>query len=138
MGRLAINTFTTKQCGLVLFGLMGMCALAYGCAGSMIVSGGMHGQELIGLTEARLRTCAGTPFREVAQPDSALLVYYREAAIFEESSISGKGSKPGSHHGCWATILAENGRVTGVEFRPVPDPETDTHECQEIFATCAS
>lgn len=134
----ATNTFKAKRCGFVLFGLVGMCALAYGCAGPRTSLGGVNGQALVGLTEERLHACAGTPLREVTQPASTLLVYYREAAMFEESSISGKGSKPGFHHGCWATILTEKGRVTGVEFRPVPDPDSDTHECQEIFATCVS
>lgn len=132
------RTFKIKQCGLAFFGFVSMCALVYGCAGFKSGPGEISGPALIGLTEERLRVCAGTPLREVIQPASALLVYYREAAMFEESFISGKGSKPGSHHGCWATILTENGRVTGVEFRPVPDPDSDTHECQEIFAACAS
>jgi hypothetical protein len=133
-----MNTLQTKRCGLGLFGLVGMCALVYGCAGLMSGPGEINGRALIGLTEERLHACAGTPLRVVAQPASTLMVYYREAAMFEESLISGKGSKPGSHHGCWATILTENGRVTGVEFRPVPDPDSDVHECQEIFTACAS
>jgi hypothetical protein len=132
-----MRAFKIKLCGFVLPGVAGLCALAYGCAGPMIAPGG-NGQALIGLTEERLHTCAGTPLREIVQPDSTLLVYYREAAIFEESYSSGKGSNPGFHHGCWATILTESRRVTGVEFRPVPDPDSDTHECQEIFATCGS
>jgi hypothetical protein len=73
----------------------------------------------------------------MSHPASTLLLYYREAAMFEESFGGGKGSKPGYHHGCWATLLVEEGRVTGVEFRPVPQPDADTHECQEIFAACA-
>ena len=98
----------------------------------------MKGQALIGLTEERLRTCAGVPLREVSQPASTLLVYYRESAMFEESFGGSKGSKRGYHHGCWTTILIEESRVTGVEFRPVPDPDADSHECQEIFVACAS
>lgn len=138
MTRPVIGPFNMKQCGRILFGFAGLCALAYGCAGPMIMPGSLDGQALIGLTEERLHTCAGTPLREIVQPASTLLVYYREAAIFEESFTSGKGSAAGFHHGCWATILTEKGRVTGVEFRPVPDPNSDTHECQEIFAACAS
>lgn len=115
-----------------------MCALSHGCAGLRAGPIGVNGQALIGLTKERMHICAGEPLREVSQPASTLLVFYREAAMFEESFGGGKGSKPGYHHGCWATILVEEGRVTGVEFRPVPDPEADTHECQEIFVACAS
>jgi len=115
-----------------------MCMLFHGCVGPRVGPLGMKGQALIGLTEERLRTCAGVPLREVSQPASTLLVYYREAAMFEESFGGSKGSKRGYHHGCWTTILVEESRVTGVEFRPVPDPDADTHECQEIFAACAS
>ena len=115
-----------------------MCVLFNGCVGPTAGPVGMPGRALIGLTEERLRACAGTPLREVSQPASTMLLYYREGAMFEESFGGGKGSKPGYHHGCWATILTEKGRVTGVEFRPVPDPDADTHECQEIFAACAS
>jgi hypothetical protein len=133
-----MNTIRTKTWGLVLFGLVGVCELFSGCAGPKAGPIGVNGQALIGLTEERLRACARTPLREVSQPASTMLVYYREAAMFEESFGGGKGSKPGYHHGCWATILVEKGRVTGVEFRPVPDADADSHECQEIFAACAS
>lgn len=115
-----------------------MCALLYGCAGLMAGPVGVNGQALLGLTQERLRVCAGSPLREITQPASMLLVYYREAAMFEESSIGSKSSTLGYHHGCWATILVEEGRVSGVEFRPVPDPDANAHECQEIFAACAS
>jgi hypothetical protein len=121
-------------CLTLVFAMLGL----YGCAGSVLRPAEMHGQALIGLTQERLRTCAGPPLREVTQTTSSLLIYYREAAMFEESFGGGKGSKPGYHHGCWTTILVEESRVTGVEFRPVPDPDADTHECQEIFAACAS
>ena len=117
--------------------LVGIAVLS-GCTGSQVKPLGVNGEALIGLTQERLRACAGTPLREVSQVASTLLVYYREAAIFEESFGGGKGSKPGYHHGSWATILLEDRRVSGVEFRPVPDPDADTHECQEIFAACAS
>ena len=133
-----MRTLSIKPSGLFLFGLAGMCALFIGCIGPRGGPAGVKGQGLIGLTQERLRTCARPSLREVSQPASTLLVYYREALMFEESFGGGKGSKPGYHHGCWATIIVEEGRVTGVEFRPVPDPDADTHECQEIFVACAS
>ena len=124
--------------GLLLFGLTSLCMSVSACTGLKAGSAGLSGKALIGLTQERLLACAGVPLREIAQPASTLLVYYNEATVLEESFGGGKGSKPGYHHGCWATLLTEQGRVTGVEFRPVPDPDADTHECQEIFATCAS
>ncbi|TLY29872.1 MAG: hypothetical protein E6K63_03580 [Nitrospirae bacterium] len=133
-----MSTASIKPWGPLLFGLLGICALSDGCVGLRAGPIGVNGQALIGLTEERLRTCAGAPLREVSQPASTLLVYYREAAMFEESFGGSKGSKRGYHHGCWTTILVEESRVTGVEFRPVPDPDADSHECQEIFVACAS
>ena len=133
-----MRTLSTKPSGLFLFGLVGMGALFIGCIGPRAGPVGVKGQGLIGLTQERLRTCAGPSLREVSQPASTLLVYYREALMFEESFGGAKGSKAGYHHGCWATILVEKGRVTGVEFRPVPNPDAGTHECQEIFVVCAS
>jgi hypothetical protein len=119
-----------------LLGLIGLCGLAAGCIYSISTPANLPGQALVGLPVEQVRACAGNPLREVSRPASTMLVYYREAAMFEESFFGGKGSKPGYHHGCWATLLVENGRVTGVEFRPVPDPDADTHECQEIFVAC--
>ena len=133
-----MRTLSTKPSGLFLFGLVGMCVLFTGCVGLKAGPVGVNGQALIGLTQERLRACARPSLHEVSQPASTLLVYYREAAMFEESFSGSKASRPGYHHGCWATILVEEGRVTGVEFRPVPDPDADTHECQEIFVVCAS
>ena len=112
--------------------------LLSGCAPTLKGPVGISGEKLVGLSKERLHACAGQPLRDIPQPGSTLLVFYREAAIFEESFVGGKGSKPGYHHGCWATLLLEDDRVTGVEFRPVPDPEADTHECQAIFAACGS
>lgn len=127
-----------KMRRLLLYGLVSVCAFFSGCAGFRVGPVGVNDQALIGLPQEKLRTCAGAPLREVSQPSSTLLVYYREAMMFEESFGGSKGSRPEYHHGCWATILVEEGRITGVEFRPVPDPDADTHECQEIFATCVS
>lgn len=133
-----INNLKIKQPGSFLFGFVGMYTLLYGCVGLTAGPVGTNGQALLGLTQERLHACAGSPLREVVQPASMLLVYYREAVMFEESFSGSKSSTLGYHHGCWATILVEGGRVSGVEFRPVPDSDADTHECQEIFAACAS
>ena len=137
-----MRTFSIKRLELFLYGLVGVGVLLSGCVELRAGPVGINGQALLGLTQERLRTCAGPPLHEVSKPASTLLVFYREALMFEESVPGalggGKGSRIGYHHGCWATILVEEGRVTGVEFRPVPDPDADTHECQETFVACAS
>lgn len=137
-----MRTRNTKPWELSLFALVGMSALLTACVGPVVRPVSVNGKALLGLTQERLHACAGAPLHELPRTASTLLVYYREAAMFEESAPGslggGKGSRPGYHHGCWATLMIEEGRVTGVEFRPVPDPDADTHECQEIFVVCAS
>jgi len=128
----------TSKLGLALLSTVGLFGPFASCAGSRSGPVVVASQTLMGFTEERLLTCAGPPIRKMSYPASTLLMYYREAAMFEESFGGGKGSKPGYHHGCWATLLIEENHVTGVEFRPVPDPDADVHECQEIFATCTS
>lgn len=58
--------------------------------------------------------------------------------MFDESRPFLKGSTPGIHHGCWASLLIENEQVTGVEFRTVPEgAEKEDDECEAIFADCS-
>lgn len=57
--------------------------------------------------------------------------------MLEESRPVLKGSVPGIHHGCWASLLIENDQVTGVEFRTVPEgAEKEDDECEAIFQGC--
>ena len=58
--------------------------------------------------------------------------------MLEESRGFLKGSTPGEHHGCWASLLIEHEEVTGVEFRTVPPGAGKTDDdCEAIFALCA-
>ena len=95
-------------------------------------------QRLIGKTRTAILTCAGTPFREVPYGHSVVLRYYKEASMLEESRTYLKGSTPGEHHGCWASLLVEDETVTGVEFRTVPEGAgtEEDDECEAIFAGC--
>jgi len=70
------------------------------------------------------------------QGDTKLLRYYREERMLDESRVASKGSIPAKHHGCWASILVEETRVVGVEFRPVPAESDSPYLCELIFANC--
>lgn len=94
-------------------------------------------QSLIGKRHAEILQCAGKPVKQMGEKEGVILRYYKEAAMLEESRPFLKGSQPGMHHGCWANLLIEHDRVTGVEFRTVPEGvENEDDECGEIFLGC--
>lgn len=96
-----------------------------------------NAQRLLGKSQADLLQCAGKPLQHITHGPGLIFRYYKEGSMFEESKPFLKGSQSGVHHGCWASILIENERVTGVEFRTVPEgakPHAD--ECVEIFQGC--
>lgn len=66
-----------------------------------------------------------------------VLNYYKEAPMFEESLMGSKGSRPGIHHGCWASVSMSEGRVIGVQFESRPRTEVASDHCEEIFIGCA-
>ena len=94
-------------------------------------------QRLIGKTRAAIVQCAGAPLRDVPYGHGVVLRYYKEAPMLEESRSFLKGSTPGEHHGCWASLLIEQEEVTGVEFRTVPEGAgNEDDDCEAIFAGC--
>lgn len=95
-------------------------------------------QKLIGKSQTHILQCAGKPVTQISYGQGVVLRYYKEAPMFEESRPFLKGSQPGMHHGCWASVLIENDRVKGVEFRTVPaEAEKHDDECEEIFQACS-
>jgi hypothetical protein len=93
---------------------------------------------LIGMTGDAVLSCAGSPQDRLNMDhDVAVFRYYKEAAMLDESQVGSKGSVPGVHRGCWTNLLIEKGKVTGVEFRPIPDQERDPFLCHEIFEACS-
>ncbi|OQW32357.1 MAG: hypothetical protein A4E20_13945 [Nitrospira sp. SG-bin2] len=112
--------------------------LLYGCASAPQENiSESTAQRLIGKSQADMLQCAGKPVRQTSHGQGLILRYYKEASMFEESRPFLKGSQPGVHHGCWASLLIENDRVTGVEFRTVPEGvEPQNDECLEIFQGC--
>lgn len=114
--------------------------LSYGCA-SVPSQNSLQllAEKLMGKSHAEIVQCAGEPVKQSNLGQGTVLRYYKEATMFEESWPFLKSSQPGVHHGCWASVLIENDRVTGIEFRTVPE-ETEKYgdECEEIFRACFS
>ena len=93
-------------------------------------------RALIGKTKETLLACAGRPVKELVKGDQLLLVYYKEASQLEESFGGSKSSYAMVHHGCRATLLLEQGRVTGVQYESEPESYRDEDHCEEIFQPC--
>jgi hypothetical protein len=92
--------------------------------------------KMVGKSKAEVLACAGAPKKETAKGTLTLLRYYREAPILEESYPVGKASFPTIHHGCWATVVLTDDRVTEVHYRFVPSTFDASNDCEEIFESC--
>ena len=68
--------------------------------------------------------------------DMAVLRYYKEASVLEESFAASKSSVARIHHGCWATLGLKNERVEGVQYDSVPSSYKHEEHCDEIFQNC--
>ena len=116
----------------IMVGLVGVL----GCAASQPIAPNPIGKALLGKSKQALVACAGNPLEETKTAEGTVLKYYKEAPMFEESSVSSKSSRAGVHHGCWAYLLMREDRVEGVEFKSVP-PSVDANDhCEEIFYAC--
>ena len=113
--------------------------LLNGCASAPIEkkSDNPTAQRLVGKTQAQILQCAGKPLKESPYGHGVIFRYYKEAPMLEESRSFLKGSTPGEHHGCWASLLIEQEVVTGIEFRTVPEGAgNEDDDCEAIFAIC--
>ena len=115
-----------------------VCTAAWliGCAASQPIEPNSIGKALLGKSKQELVACAGKPFQETKTAKGAVLAYYKEASMLEESFSFSKGSRSGVHHGCWAHLLMGDDRVVGIEYRSVPRSVDATDHCEEIFHTC--
>jgi hypothetical protein len=113
-----------------------MLAWLAGCATPAQVAQYPNQQRMIGKSKAEVLTCAGTPRKEMMHEGALLLRYYREAPMLEESAPVSKGSFPTIHHGCWATAVIENDRVTDVIYQFVPPTIDASNDCEAIFDAC--
>ena len=114
---------------------LGLIAIA-GCAGPAAVGQYPNQQRMVGQSKGAVLACAGAPTKEQADDEATLLLYYREAPVLEESVPVGKSSFPRFRHGCWATVVIMDGRVTDVRYRFAPAGIDASNDCEEIFASC--
>lgn len=107
-----------------------------GCATPAQVGEYPNQQRVVGLSKSAVLTCAGSPRKETSEGMQTLLRYYREAPILEESQPVGKGSFATIRHGCWATVVLTNDRVSEVQYRFVPPTFDASNDCEDIFDSC--
>ena len=93
-------------------------------------------QRVVGLSKSAVLNCAGRPRNETSEGTQILLRYYREAPILEESRPVGKGSFATIRHGCWATVMLTDDRVSEVRYRFVPPSFDASNDCEAIFDSC--
>lgn len=117
-------------------GLLGLMTIA-GCATAATVGEYPNQQKVIGKSRADVLACAGKPVKEQTRNDVVLLQYYREAPVLEESQPVGKGSMSTNRHGCWATVVLTDDRVTDVRYRFAPPSMDASNDCEAIFDPCA-
>jgi hypothetical protein len=127
------NVFSMLVCA---FGLVGLTAVT-GCATPATVGEYPNQQKVVGKSKAGVLACAGKPVKEQTRNDVVLLQYYREAPVLEESQPVGKGSMSTIRHGCWATVVLTDDRVTDVRYRFVPPSMDASNDCEAIFDPCA-
>jgi hypothetical protein len=95
-------------------------------------------RALIGKTAQQLLACAGQPGSERPDGDRVVFLYHREASLFEESFPGSKGSVPMVRHGCHATIVLQQDRVSDVRYESEPSSYRGEDHCEEIFASCVA
>lgn len=107
-----------------------------GCAGPARVEQYPNQQKMIGKSKSALLACAGAPKKQEPWNGATLFHYYREAPILEESEPVGRGSFATARHGCWATAVIEQDRITDVVYEFVPHTFDASNDCEAIFDSC--
>ena len=120
---------------VIASGLLGLMTIA-GCAAAA-VGEYPNQQKVIGKSRAEVLACAGKPVKDQTRNDVVLLQYYREAPVLEESQPVGKSSMSTNRHGCWATVVLTEDRVTDVHYRFAPPSMDASNDCEAIFDSCA-
>lgn len=115
--------------------LLGLLSTAW-CASAATVGEYPNQQKVIGKSKADVLACAGKPVKEQTRNDVVLLQYYREAPVLEESQPVGKGSMSTNRHGCWATVVLTEDRVTDIRYRFAPPSMDASNDCEAIFDPC--
>ena len=118
-------------------GLAGLTTIT-GCATTPATVGEYPNQhKIIGKSKAAVLACVGKPVKEQTRDDVVLLQYYKEAPVLEESQPVGKGSMSTVRHGCWATVVLTEDRVTDVRYRFAPPSMDASNDCEAIFDPCS-
>lgn len=107
-----------------------------GCATSPPTEHAHARQAIIGKTKEQVLSCAGKPIQELQTSQGTVLRYYKEAPMFEESTVFLKGSRPAAHHGCWASLLLAEHRIVGAEYKSAPESLEEVRLCEQIFESC--
>ncbi len=128
--------FSTFHLLAIALSLLGLLSIA-GCASAATVGEYPNQQKVIGKSKADVLACAGKPVKEQTRNDVVLLQYYREAPVLEESQPVGKGSMSTIRHGCWATVVLTDDRVTDIRYRFAPPSMDASNDCEAIFEPCA-
>lgn len=126
------NRFSLLAIASSLLGLMSVA----GCASAAPIGEYPNQQKVIGKSKADVLACAGKPVKEQTRNDVVLLQYYREAPVLEESQPVGKGSMSTNRHGCWATVVLTEDRVTDIRYRFAPPSMDASNDCEAIFDPC--
>ncbi|MCW0235419.1 MAG: hypothetical protein OJJ21_17605 [Ferrovibrio sp.] len=109
---------------LVLPAVLALAALLAGCASPLDRVAERAKTEMLGLTEAQLKACAGAPTAVNREGATDIWSYFRETSR-SATAISDVGYTP-TNRGettydyfryCEATFMLQGGRVQAVEFR---------------------
>lgn len=123
--------------GMSLVPMLMMTGLV-SCATDQHESASFGKRVLVGKSDADVIACAGQPTRRVTQGTRVELVYRNEPSALERSLPMGKGSMAGPYHGCEASVMVREGRVTDVEYHPFPESSGAGDHCDRIFTTCGA
>ena len=118
------------------WGCFGMAWLT-ACATPAHVGTYPNQQRMAGAPKSTILACAGAPMKESSDGAFTILRYYREAPIMEESQPVGKGSVSTIRHGCWATVIMADDRVSHVRYQFVPPTFDASNDCEAIFEACS-
>jgi hypothetical protein len=133
----AVHSLRSRAMSAALHRVAALCLLtAFGCAGPAVVGQYPNQQRLIGHSKAAVLACAGAPTRAQPHNGATLLHYYREAPVLEASPPVGNGTFSAIRHGCWATVVVADERVTDVVYRFEPPAIDASNDCEAIFEAC--
>lgn len=129
-----------RLCQLMRLGLLALPGLLFAaCVGGPAdrAEAVKMADVLKGKTKQDLLACAGAPRRESMSEGLTAMVYQHDAELVELSVPGAKSSGARDvPHGCRATVILKDGRVTDVRYESVPEWIGAENHCEQIFARC--